>query len=89
MVDQSQYLAQALQELQAGAQPQPTEQPGMSLAQMQAMQKDRAAFELANPGQNYMAHGLQKMGQNVMQAPQNAISGFAKLAQSLPGMAPR
>lgn len=89
MADQSsQYLVQALQQMQAGAQPQAQAPTGPSLQQMQAIHKDRQAFELANPGQSYMAHGVSQMGQNIMgapqalmQAPQNAMSGFAKLAQ--------
>ncbi len=80
MADQSQYLVQALQQMQAGGQPQ-AQAPTMTPQQMQQVMQQRQAFEAANPGQSYMAHGLQQMGQNVMQAPQNAMSGLARLAQ--------
>lgn len=99
MDDRSQYLAQALQGM---SQPPPQQAPqGMSLQQMQDVAQKRKAFEAANPGQSYMAHGFQQMGQNIANAPGNlmqagqnlaalpgqAASGFQKLVQGLPGLA--
>ena len=92
MADRSQYLAQALQAMQA---PTPDAQPtGPSLQQMQQVAQQRQAWEAANPGQSYMAHGFQQMGANIAQAPQNlmaapgqAMGGLQRLAQSFRGMA--
>ncbi len=83
MADQSQYLAQALQQMQG--QPAINQPQGMSLQQMQDVAKQKAAFEAANPGQSYMAHGLQQAGQNVMNAPGNAMTGLQQLAQRFGG----
>lgn len=91
MDDRSPYLVQALQQMQQGA-PQPQTSQGPSLQQMQDVVQKRQAWEAANPGQSYMQHGLQEMGQNIMgapgaiaAAPGNAASGFAKMIQGLPG----
>lgn len=79
----SQYLAQALQQMQG--QPQAAQPQGMSLEQMQKIGQAKAAFEAANPGQSYMAHGIQQAGQNVMNAPGNAMTGLQNLAQRFGG----
>lgn len=85
MADTSQYLAQALQQMQGqpatGSQPQ-----GPSLQQMQQMAQQKQAWEAANPGQSYAAHGLQQMGQNLAGAPGRVMDGVQGLAQ-LPGQA--
>lgn len=91
MDDRNPYLVQALQQMQQGA-PQAQQPQGMSLQQMQDIAQKRQAWEAANPGQSYMGHGLQQMGQNIMgapgaiaAAPGNAASSFGKLIQGLPG----
>lgn len=96
--DRSQYLAQALQSM--GQQPPQAQAPqGMSLQQMQDVAQKRKAFEAANPGQSYMAHGFQQMGQNIGNVPQTlanagqnlaglpgqAMGGFQKMVAGLPG----
>ena len=81
---QSQYLAQALQQM--GQQPQPQAPQGLSLQQMQDIAQKRKVFEAANPGQSYMGHGIQQMGQNLMNAPGNLLQGAQNLA-GLPGQA--
>lgn len=90
MTDQSQYLAQVLQQMGQAAPQASGQVPGMSLAQMQKMQQDRATWEVANPGQSYAAHGLGQMGQNLMGAPGNvadAIGGLGELPkQALSGL---
>lgn len=97
MADQSQYLAQALQSM--GQQPQAPTYQGPNLQQMQAIAQKKQAWEAANPGQSYMGHGLEQMGQNLMNAPGNlvqgaqnfaalpgqALNGFQKMIQGLPG----
>lgn len=80
-MDRSQYLAQALQSLGQPA-PAPPD-PLISADQLAQIGKARKAYEAANPGQSYMAHGLQQAGQNLMAAPGNAMSGFANLARQL------
>lgn len=96
--DRSPYLVQALQSMQQGA-PQAQAPQGPSLQQMQDIAQKRQAWEAANPGQSYMAHGFKQMGQNIMGAPgammqgaQNiagipgqAASGFQNLIKGLPG----
>lgn len=80
---QSQYLAQALQSMGAPAgSPQGT--PQMSLQQMQQIAQQKQAWEAANPGQSYMGHGLQQMGQNLMNAPGNVMGAIQNLGQ-VPG----
>lgn len=87
MDPRSQYLVQALQGMAQPAQQQSPQ--GLSMGQMQQIAKNRASFEAQNPGQSYMMHGLGQMGQNVMNAPGNVMSGFQKLVQGLPGMGPQ
>lgn len=98
MADQSPYLVQALQQM--GQQPQGLTYQGPNLQQMQAIAQKKQAWEAANPGQSYMGHGLEQMGQNLMNAPGNlvqgaqnlaglpgqAMTGFQKMIQGLPGM---
>lgn len=79
-MDRSAYLAQALQSM---GQPQSPSSQGLSPQQMQHIADARKAFEAQNPGQSYMAHGLQQMGQDIMNAPQNAAQGLGRLAASL------
>lgn len=83
-MDRSQYLVQALQQLQGA----PTAQApqGMSLQQMQDVAQKRQAWEAANPGQSYMGHGLQQMGQNIMGAPGAMMQGARNLG-AIPGQA--
>lgn len=81
-MERSQYLAQALQSMGSDASMQPQVQ-APDLAQMQKVAEARKAFETANPGQSYMAHGVRQMGQNIMAAPGNAMSGLGDLAQRL------
>lgn len=84
-MSESQYLAQALQQM--SAQPaQPASPQGPSLAGMQKMAQDRAAWEAANPGQSYMAHGIGQMGQNIMGAPGRVLDSIQGLGQ-IPGQA--
>ena len=85
-MSESQYLVQALQQM--GQQPaQPGSQPfALSLAQMQKMQQDKSAWEQANPGQSYMAHGLGQMGQNLAGAPGRVMDSLQGLGQ-IPGQA--
>lgn len=80
-MDRSQYLVSALQAL--GEPAAAPADPLVTPQQLAQIGKSRKAFEAANPGQSYMAHGMQQMGQNIMQAPQNAAHGFAQLARSL------
>lgn len=82
----SPYLVQALQALS-----QPAQQPqsGLALPQMQKLAQQAQAWQAQNPGQSYMAHGLQSLGQNVMNAPGNAMNGLRNLVQGLPGMGPQ
>lgn len=80
-MDRSQYLAAALQSLGQPA-PEPPD-PLISTQQLSQIGKSRKAFEAANPGKSYMAHGLKSAGQNLMDAPGNAASGFADLARRL------
>lgn len=86
---QSQYLAQAIQQMQGQAPAAPTS-PAMSLGDMQKMAQQKQAWEAANPGQSYMAHGLSQMGQNLMGAPGrigDAVSGLAQLpGQAVSGL---
>lgn len=87
-MDRSAYLVQALQEM---GQPAPApQQQGPDLASLKKVGDARKAYEAANPGKSYMAHGFQQMGQNIMQAPGNimaapgnVMSGFGALAQRL------
>jgi len=86
-MERSQYLAQALQSM---GQAPSMQMQTPDLAAMQQTMDARKAFEAANPGQSYMAHGLQQMGQNVMAAPRNmmaapgnVMSGMSDLAQRL------
>lgn len=94
-MSESQYLAQAIQGMQAPPAAAPA-QPGMSLAQMQQMAQHKQAWEAANPGQSYAAHGIDQMGQNLMGAPGRvadaigavpgtAMSGLQALAQRFGG----
>lgn len=85
-MSQSQYLAQAIQSMsQPQGQPS-TGGPSMSPQQMMQMQQQRQAWEAANPGQSYFAHGLGQMGQNLMGAPGRVADAFGSLGQ-LPGQA--
>lgn len=85
MDNQSQYLAQAIQSMQAQPSAAPA-QPGMSLQQMQQMGQQKQAWEAANPGQSYMAHGIDQMGQNIMGAPGRVAGAIGNLGQ-VPGQA--
>lgn len=87
-MDQSPYLVQALQQMQQ-SQPAAPQGPSLSPQQMAQVVKQKQAWEAANPGQSYIAHGFQQMGQNIMGAPQNVMSGLGRLAQTLPGMGPK
>ena len=86
-MERSQYLAQALQQMQAA----PSQASGgLDLSAMQMSAEQRRAWEAAHPGQSYIINNLQQVGQNVMQAPQNvmaapgnAASGLAQLPQRL------
>lgn len=80
----SQYLIQALQ--QGGQQPQGSTYQGPNLQQMQGMMQQKQAWEAQNPGQSYMGHGLQQLGQNLMNAPGKLVQGAQNLA-GLPGQA--
>jgi len=84
-MERSQYLAQALQSM--GSDPL---QQGQSpdLSEMKKIAEARKAFEAANPGQSYVANGMQQMGQNIMGAPAamsaapgNVMSGMGDLAK--------
>lgn len=80
-MERSPYLAAALQALDQPP-PKPRE-PLLTPQQLAQIAKDRKAFEAANPGQSYMAHGLKSAGQSLLDAPRNAVSGFAELARRL------
>jgi hypothetical protein len=84
-MDRSQYLVQALQSLgqPAAAPPDPLVSP----QQLAQIGKDRKAFEAANPGQSYMAHGFQQMGRNVMAAPGNLMAAPGNAAHGLADLA--
>jgi len=85
MTDQSRYLAMALQQI--GAQPAQGVAPqGPNVAGLQRMAQDRQAWEAANPGQSYMAHGIAQMGQNLANAPGRVADAFGSLGQ-VPGQA--
>lgn len=73
---QSQYLVQALQAMGAGPQAQA---PQVDLAGMQKAAKAREQWESGNPGQSYMMHNLGQAGDALMQAPQAAAQGLARL----------
>lgn len=85
VMDQSPYLVQALQGMQA-APPAQAAPSGPSLAQMQQMQQQKQAWEAANPGQSYMAHGIGQMGQNLAGAPGRVMDAVQGLGQ-VPGQA--
>jgi hypothetical protein len=84
----SPYLVQALQALSA---PQSAPQAASpDLAGMQKAVGQRKAWEAANPGQSYMAHGFGQLAQNlrgapqaVMAAPGNALKGLQGLGASV------
>lgn len=82
-MDRSAYLAQAIQAMQQGT-PAPTAPQGLSPQQMAQAVQQRQAWEAANPGQSYMAHGLQQLGQNFQNAPSAILQGARNLG-SLPG----
>lgn len=84
-MDQSQYLAQALQGMQSA--PAAASAPAApSLAQMQQMAQQKQAWEAANPGQSYEAHSISQMGQNLAGAPGRVMDAVGGLGQ-VPGQA--
>lgn len=79
-MDQSQYLVQALQNM--AQQPQQAAPQGPSPQQMAQAVQQRKAWEAANPGQSYMGHSVQQIGQNIGNIPQN----LANAGQNIAGM---
>lgn len=79
-MERSQYLAQALASM--GSDPAPAQQAGPDLMAMQKQAEAAKAWKAANPGQSYMAHGVNQMGQNLKAAPGNAMGGLFGLAKA-------
>lgn len=83
-MDQSRYLVQALQSL-AAPQSAPAG-PSVDLAGMQKAVGQRKAWETANPGQSYMAHGFGQLAQNLRGAPGAAMAAPGNALQGLQGL---
>ena len=79
-MERSQYLAQALASM--GAEQAPAGVPGPDLMAMQKQAEAAKAWKAANPGQSYMANGVQQMGQNLQAAPGNAMNGLFGMAKA-------
>ena len=79
-MERSQYLAQALATM--GAEPGPSQPAGPDLMAMQKQAEAAKAWKAANPGQRYMAHGMNQMGQSLKAAPGNAMGGLFGLAKA-------
>lgn len=75
-MQQSKYLAQALQAMGAGPAAQ---SPSIDLASMQKAAQEREQWATANPGQSYMMHNLGQAGDALMQAPGAAMQGLSRL----------
>lgn len=75
-MQQSKYLAQALQAMGAGPAAQ---SPSIDLAGIQKAAQEREQWANANPGQSYMKHNLGQAGDALMQAPGAAVQGLARL----------
>ena len=81
-MERSPYLAQALANMDGG---QVQGAPAPDLMAMQKQAEAAKAWKAANPGQSYMAHGAQQMGQNMQAAPGNAMGGIFGLAKAFGG----
>ncbi|RAK51207.1 hypothetical protein [Phenylobacterium soli] len=82
-MNQSQYLAQALNQSTQFATPTfDTPDPQT----MKAFMDKAKAFHQANPDGSFIGHQFMQAGRNLMGAPQNAMTGFQKMMQGLPGM---
>lgn len=80
----SPYLVQALQGM-AAPQSAPSG-PSMDLAGMQKAVDARKAWQAANPGGNYMAHGFGQLAQNLRSAPGAVMAAPGNVLKGLQGL---